>query len=418
MKMNFKKLDNPFGIPIYLEHIAGVSSVSMSWTMFVGSADDESVGAPGLYHWFEHIPFRGTVKYPDGYKATKGYVSKYGGSIGAKTSPHATTYHTHVPVTIWREALSTITDLMTQPLMTDRAMSAERDIILQEIVRKKSALRSFVAYELPRILWDGHAFGHPVLGSEQSLQSMQPHILREAQKANYDRSRCTFVVSGNLHESELLSELDTLQALIPGRGLSARHAAVAHGQLPAWKTGKLTLRETAYNSSMVLMLFPLPTHVELWQKFERRVVENMFDFGSLDAPLYRILREERNLAYSVELVACDVPGGGYWGFCVETHPANTDAVISALKDVLLGPDMVSEERLTVVKNGLRGSIDIRPLDPAKHRELAVNRLVNNGVMYSDEEYMSYVDSVQIETVRRIIQNVSSADAHIVVFSGA
>lgn len=417
MKINFKKLDSPFSVPIYMEHIADVNSVGMSWTMFVGSADDESVGAPGLYHWFEHIPFRGTVKYPDGYKATKGYVSKYGGSIGANTSQHATTYHTHVPVTIWREALSTITDLMTQPLITDSAVSAEREIIFQEIVRKKSALRGLVSYELPRILWNGHAFGHPVLGSEQSLQSMQPHLLREAQKTNYDRSRCAFVVSGNINESELLAEFDTLQALIPERGLSARHAAVTHGQLPTWKTGKLTFRETAYSSSMVLMLFPLPAHEGLWQKFERRVAENMFDFGSLDAPLYRILREERNLAYSAELIACDVPGGGYWGFCVETHPANIDAVISALRDILLDPDVVSEYRLTVVKNGLRGSIDMRPPDPARHRELAVNRLVNNGIVYSDEEYMSHVGSVQIETVRRIIRNTSSADAHIVVFSG-
>jgi len=415
MKMSFKKIEGSFGIPVYVEQIPEVHSVSMSWTMFVGSADDEGVGAPGLYHWFEHLPFRGTVKYPGGYKATKGYISGYGGHIGAYTSMHATTYHTHVPTGIWREALSTITDLMAEPLLSDEAVQAERDIIFQEIVRKKAALKSFAAYGLPEIVWPRHPFGHPVLGSEETLSSMTPDILRKAQDANYDRSRCALVVSGNIDESELLLELKVLAPLIRARGLSPRYMAASHGQLPAWQKGVVTRVDAKFASSMVLMLFPIPQGESLQQKFKRGMAVHMFAFGSLDAPMQRILREERRLVYSAEITACDVPGGGYWGFCAETQAKNVDAVISALKDLLQDPAAISPQRLDAVKRGLRGSFDIRPLDPATRRDYAVQRLINNGVAYSDDEYLDYVDSLTIEDMRSAIEKIDPRDAHVIVF---
>jgi predicted Zn-dependent peptidase len=416
-KMNFKKIEGPFGMPVYLEHIPEVRSISMGWTMFVGSGDDESVGLPGLYHWFEHLPFRGTVKYPGGYKETKGRISSFGGHVGAYTSMHATTFHAHVPMSIWQEALSTITDLMAQPILSDKAVHAERDIVCQEILKKKASLKGLVSYELPEILWKGHPFGHPVLGTEGSLTSMTPDIVRAAQKANYDRSRCALIVSGNVTEKELLSELQIVAPLIPSRGLSPRSTAAMHGQLPPWRDGAVSIRETKHASSIVCMLFPLIEHETLSRKFEWRMVEHMFDFGSTDAPLLRILREEKKLVYSAELMICEVPGGGYWGFCAETQIKNIEAVIASLKDLLKDPEVTSAERLALVKRGLCGSFDIRPVDPAKHRGYAEHRLVHGGVVYSDDEYLDYMDSVTIGDIRRHIEQIDPASAHIIVFRG-
>src|SRR3989344_2325672 len=107
-----QKLEGPYGIPVYYQRMPEVvRSVSMAWVIFAGAADDASVGAPGLYHWFEHVPFRGTKKYPGGYQDIKGRFTRYGGAINAWTSLHATKYHAHVPVKVWPEALSVITDL-------------------------------------------------------------------------------------------------------------------------------------------------------------------------------------------------------------------------------------------------------------------------------------------------------------------
>ncbi|HEX7724813.1 MAG TPA: pitrilysin family protein [Candidatus Paceibacterota bacterium] len=415
--MKFKKIDGPYGIPIYLEYIPDVRSVSMSWTMFVGSADDESVGMPGLYHWFEHIPFRGTTQYPGGYRATKGATTQHGGDVGAYTSMHATTYHAHVPADIWREAFSTITDLMARPLISDEAISAERDIIVQEIAKKKSSLRSFVAYTLPEIVWQGHPYGHPVLGSEQSLRMMTPEMLRSAHALQYDRSRCALVISGTISETDVLSEMKKLADRIPNHGLSVRTSATFHGPLPPWHAGKVTYLKTDYPSSAVLMLFPLPPQETLQQKFQRSVADRMFDFGGLDSPMYRVLREERNLVYTAEVIEHEVPGGGYWGIYAETQTKNVEAVIAAIKHLLNDPEILSESRLRTVQMGLRGAFDMRPISPAKHREYAVQRLINTGVVYSDDEYLERVAASTIEDVRHVLRGGSIGDAHTIVFCG-
>ena len=82
--IDFQILDGPGGIPIYFQHVP-VNSVSVYWLVFVGSADDETVGNHGIYHWFEHIPSRGTVKYPGGYRDTEARLVRHGGSAGAET---------------------------------------------------------------------------------------------------------------------------------------------------------------------------------------------------------------------------------------------------------------------------------------------------------------------------------------------
>lgn len=105
--INLKQIDGPAGIPIYYQRMPDlVKSVSLSWLVFTGAADDESIGLPGLYHWFEHIPFRGTVKYPNGYTDTKGDLTRYGGNNGAWTNHHATNYWAFAPVSKWRSGLS------------------------------------------------------------------------------------------------------------------------------------------------------------------------------------------------------------------------------------------------------------------------------------------------------------------------
>ena len=88
---DFQQLTGPDGIPIYFQHVP-VKSVSVYWLVFVGSADDETVGNHGIYHWFEHIPSRGTAKYPGGYRDTEARLVRHGGSAGASTDYDHTSY--------------------------------------------------------------------------------------------------------------------------------------------------------------------------------------------------------------------------------------------------------------------------------------------------------------------------------------
>jgi len=417
--ISFQKLEGPYGIPVYYQRLPEmIKSVSFSWTIFVGSADDESIGAPGLYHWFEHVPFRGTKKYPTGSKEIKALCTKNGGRIGAYTNPHSTTYFTTVPIKIWREALSRITDLLSQPLLTESGINSEREIIVQEIADRKANSWGRVYYDLPEILWPGHAFGHHVLGNENTLRSMTPEILRSAHKANYDRSRCIFTAVGNIGDQELMSELHKICSDIPDHNLPERRVSTDYPSLPQWKKGAVTVRETQFDSSIVLMLFSLPENGDPTQNYYKwNILGDMFGFGSTESPLMRITREERSLVYHAKVFERYLPKGGYWGFAAETQTKNTDAVITAFNDTIKDRQVYSEARIEDVKTGLKGALDIRPIDTNSYRDQAISRIINAGTPFSDSDYLEALNKTTWEDIRNMIDSIKIEDAHTIVFRG-
>lgn len=418
--ISFEKIEGPLGIPVYYQYLPEpVRSVSMSWSMFAGAADDESVGRPGLYHWFEHVPFRGTRRYPGGAKDIKAFCSKYGGTIGASTGFFSTTYHTTVPKQIWQEALSRITDLMSQPLLEESSINAEREIIFQEIARKRSDNTGRIQYELPGIIWPGHPLGHPIMGTEESLKSMGSSLLRDAHNKNYDASRCVLFVVGNIGKDELFDELAKESGFIPNKQLPKRRTPHDYGALPKWHKGEKTTIDTDFTASTALFLFSLPDNIlkSDADTLNYSILGDLFAFGTTSSPIMRVLREERSLVYGAGIYNFILPQGGYWGFVAETQNKNVEAVIQGFKDVMRDEEVCSEKRINEIKTGLTGAMDIRPIDPNSYRQSGVSRLSSHSRVYRDQEYLEVLSKITTKSMKDLLDSLNPNEAHTIIFKG-
>jgi len=254
-------LNGPHGIPIYFQRMPEfVRAVSMAWVIFVGAGDDESVSEHGAYHWFEHLTLNGTKKYPKGNSQIRIPITRLGGRIGALTCKTHTKFHVKVPVRAWREGLSMITELWSQPLNSLEAAKHEREIIRQEIVRSNSDAERLSEAVIPELLWPGHPYGHRTLGSEASLDKIDLSALPIIYRAGYDRSRAVLFVIGNIDPNELQAEVAKLADTMPDNGLSERRRPVCEVPLPVWNKNGLNQIETNFSSSIIEIVFPLPFH--------------------------------------------------------------------------------------------------------------------------------------------------------------
>jgi predicted Zn-dependent peptidase len=242
--------------------------------------------------------------------------------------------------------------------------------------------------------------------------------MKAAHKANYDRSRCAFVAVGSLDAEELLSELEKDSGDIPDNGLSARYMPESYGPLPLWKKGDITIKEVDLPSSTVLMLFPIKESSDLLDRYFRwNILGDMFNFGGMDSPLMRVLRDERKLVYSAYVAARYLPQGGYWGFAAEAQNKNVDAIIEAFRDVLRDKQVYSSSRVEEVKTGLSGAFDIRAIDTSEYRQQAVNRLVSAGRAFSDDDYLDALNKTTSDDVKQLIDSIDPSDAHTIIFKG-
>ncbi len=415
--IHLKKIKGPFGIPIYHQRMPEiVKSVGMTWVMFTGAADDESVGKPGLYHWFEHIPFRGTKKYPNGYQDTKGRLTKYGGSLGGGTGMQATRYEAVVPLKIWKEGLSVVTDIFSQPLIRDVDVAAERSIIHQEIVGKLGSSREQSEYQLNGILHPGHPFGHPILGDHAGLNNMDASTLRKAYKSGYDHSRSALFVCGNISQNELLDEVDKLKLTLPDNGLSERRSFQSFGTVP-WTKEKLTVWKTSFSSSMVYLLFPLKGESMEEDFYDARLFTSLFGFGVASSPLYRVLREERALVYRTNMISKFFCGGGFVGFVAEADLSNVDRIMQAFRDLTHDPIVKSKERLKVIQSGIANAIEMQSIHSGSFCENAVNRYLSAGKLINDSDLIGKILRTNSDDVERIMGIIDEEKARVIIFEG-
>jgi len=370
------RFKGPHGIPFWFQKLnQDVMPVSLRWTVFVGSADDERVGKPGLYHWFEHVPFRGTRKYPGGYQEIDSSIARHGGHIDASTTDVFTSFEAISSKHKWRQPFEVISDLVSAPLLRGKDIRSERDVIRQEIIGSHSEAEEYAGDRIPGILYPGHPLGHPIFGSAKNLDAMNAAVLRRAYREGYDRSRMAFFAAGDIPEKDLVRAFEKAAEKAPDHGLSERRSGASYGPLPPWKAGEVSQEKTPFKSSIIYFLFPLPHGKDVWLY---AMAQEMLSAGELASPLYAVLRDEENLVYDLDPVCSPYADGGYWGFIAETSPRNTGYVIEAFWRAVRNRKVRSRDRFDYVRDTVRGRRDTHLVDPDKIVEMA-------------QEYMSYFE---------------------------
>ncbi len=415
--IDFQRLDGPDGLPIYYQRLP-VRSVSIYWLVFVGSADDESVGLPGIYHWFEHIPSRGTRKYPGGYFDTEARLVRHGGSAGAETGYTHTAYYADVPRRVWTMALDILTDMIAQPLLRVEDIEAEREIIQQEIEEWHSSPYGESMCVLPSLLWPEHALGHDQLGSRKSLRAMNPSLLQEAHARGYSRSRCVLFLVGDLDEQVVLDEVSAAIANLSAAPLSERRRPASYGPLPAWKGGCRTVYPTKHDDSAIYLLFPLPV-VDAAGDLSLRwsVLDYLITAGDLGSPLNRIVREQAQLAYAPEYTSVMTPDGGYWGLVAQSSGRNAERILDTFWHVLRSEELRSPDWFDFVTDNIRGQFDMHDPSPGEYTEIGAGCLTTQGRVWSDVELRERLLAVTHAELIDYLDSLTEGDAHAIVFQG-
>ena len=415
--IEFEEISGPHGVPIYFQRLP-VNTVSLYWLMFVGSADDDEAGGHGIYHWFEHIPSRGTEKFPGGYLDTEARLVRHGGGSSAETGSTHTGFSADIPKRVWPDALDILADMIARPLLRLEDIEAEREIILQEIDEWHSAPYSQSLCRLGEALWSGHPLGHDQLGTKETLQSIDPKLLRKAHEQGYSRNRSALFVAGDIEKSQLLDVVGSCFERVPDTALSPRKRPATYGKLPEWKAGETTIVETNHEDSIVYLLFPLPGFVEgsVDELIQWDFVDEVFSAGELGSPLNRLVRENSQLAYSPGFVSNSYPDGGYAGLVAQTS-VEPERVVEAFWQLIRGKEIRDPDWLEYVRDTIRGAIEMHDPDAGVYTEEGSASLVNYGRVLCDDEFAGAMLGYRDSQVHEWLEKFTPESAHTVIFRG-
>ncbi len=372
------------GIKVLSESIPGVRSAAVGVWVPQGSAHDDSE-ILGASHLLEHMVFRGTDHRSREQIALA--LEALGGSLDAFTSREHTSFQARVLDEHLPQALDVLADLVLFPKLLDEDLELERDVVLEEISTIEDAPEDS-AFELHgQHLWDGHPYGACILGTPETVSAIEGATLRDLHRARYGAAGMVVAATGNVVHDEVVE-------------LAAHYFRTATGSVPAARVPEPpspggreihVRRETAQTHIVAGTVTP--------PRADRRryalVLLAAAMGGGMSSRLFRRIREELGLAYSVYTFQSFYSRAGISGLYAGTRHDAARRVVDAIREELavVARDGLPADDLAQIKSQVKGQIMLSLESPGARLYRLAGFVLHREPFTTLDELLSRIDSV-------------------------
>ncbi len=195
------KLGN--GLRIISKRLSQAQSISLGIWINIGGRY-EAASQKGISHYLEHLLFKGSKKYS--CRAIKESIEGIGGSLNGFTSEELTCYLVKIPSRYLIQALDILSDMVLNPSLKQADIAKERTVILEELKMYRDLPQNYVYELLDELLWPHQPLGLPIIGSVESVSSVNRDILKNYQANHYTPSNIVISAAGLLEHDLLVKK--------------------------------------------------------------------------------------------------------------------------------------------------------------------------------------------------------------------
>ncbi len=390
-------LDN--GVTVMTETMDTVRSVALGIWFAVGSRD-ESPAEAGMSHFMEHMMFKGTPT------RSAALISEtfdgLGAELNAFTSKEYTCYYArvvdeHVPV-----AVEVLSDMVVDSIFADDACASEREVVTEEIARMEDTPDDRIHEQFSRVLWPDHPIGLPILGSRETVGGFDHAQSIAFHERHYATGNCVVAAAGNVDHDALVESVRT--HLHPAFGPRSERP-IAH----AAESSRLSvLQKETEQSHICYGVATMHAHHE--DRFVLSIIDTVLG-GGMSSRLFQEIREKKGLAYSVYSFLSLYQDTGQFTVYAGTRPGNTEQVVTLIQAEIerMRTTGMTAEELARAKNSFKGHL-VLGLENTRNRMTRLGKnSVTGGELLSVDELVARIDSVTLDDVLRVAEEVFSAE---------
>ena len=384
----YDKITLKNGVRLMIVPMPGVNSVATSVMVGVGSRY-ETPEINGISHFLEHMVFKGTKKYPTTEDVNT--IERAGGLQNAYTDIDITNYHNKVLSTDWMLALDINRELAVAPLLEQKHVDKERDVIIEEMKRYEDEPAAKVGETFHHMMYPDTRLGMPIIGKEKSLRVIASQELKAYHDRWYTPDRMVVVVAGKHapHRSDVVTKAEALFG--PLKGQSMGDIELVSDRQAAPKVEVVT-KPDAQQAHLILGLRAFS------RDSEDRFAWNLFNLimgVSFTSRLFREIREKRGLCYHIRSSGDSWRDVGYWsiyaGVATDKVGEAVRAIMHELSKVLASG--VTRDEVKVAKKRLVTMLAFRTEDPEFMGEFYGRQELYNQKLITLPEYIAKIQAV-------------------------
>ena len=393
----------PDGLTIIVQEdrSAPVASVQ-AWCATGSVYEDQHLGA-GLSHILEHMLFKGTKTRPANAIAQK--IQDVGGYINAYTSFDRTVFWIDVPKDGVATALDILSDAMMNSTLPPEEYNKEQEVIRREFAMGMDDPDRMAGQLLLATTYQKHPYRLPVIGQIEVYNQLTRDQVMEYYKARYVPNNLTFVVVGDVDAEKVREQLATFFKDYPEKSLKPVYVPPEPPQL-----GK---REAHNEFPTELTRLSLAWHIPEITNPDVPALDllSVILGDGRSSRLYRRVREESGLAYSVSAFSYTPGDPGLLGIDATVDPPKRDAVrdlVLKIIDEIKQGGVKAEELTKSKKISLSHHLGTLTTMRGQASDLGSNWLLTRNLNFS-RDYLDAIQKVTLDDIRRVAQHYLTSD---------
>lgn len=342
----FRRTELDGGLLVLTEEVPGVRSVSTGVWVRAGSAH-EALPQLGVSHLLEHMVFKGSQR-----RSARDFalaLERLGGSLDAYTTREHTCYSARILDDHLETGIDVLSDLVLNPRLLEEDLELEREVVLEEISTVEDTPDDLVFDMHSELLWGGHPYGFPILGTRATVSALSADDLRQLHATRYRRPNLVIAAAGHVRH-EIFLEL-VARHFTAGNGGQRPEVQPALAPPPAE-------HRIPRDSAQTHLVFGTPTfgHGDR-RRYALALLTSAFG-GGMSSRLFQRVREELGLAYAVYAFQSFYQGGGVAGVYVGTRHEWAERAVEVVREEYrrLAAQGLTGEELADAKSQLKGSL--------------------------------------------------------------
>lgn len=404
------------GLKVLLVPIKGVASVT---TLVLGNTGSryEQPAEYGLAHFFEHMVFKGTKRYPTA-KILSETVDSLGAEFNAFTSKEYTVYYMKTASRHLETALDLLSDMLLQPNLLQEDIDREKNVIVEEINMYHDTPMRHVATLFERLMYQGSGLEHDIAGTKESVRGVKAAGFRQFLAKWYGLENLLLVLAGDakvVESDQTMKLVEELFSKSDGGGREGGQNSLEWLKQHEVKRiyGKERLLIDRRNTEQA--------HISLgWQGVDRldsrRHALNLLATvigGNMSSRLFSELREKRALCYYVRSEMDLFHDGGSFGASagVDAKRINEalEVTIDIFRQTASGGSAITKAELERAREHEIGSLILSLEDSGRVGQFYGLRQLLTGRVRTPEQLIADLKAVTLDQVNQVAREIIKDD---------
>lgn len=151
----------------------------------------------GVAHFFEHMAFKGSKKYPNSFLVSS-TIEGLGGYFNAFTSKDHTGYWIKAPNKHFETTVDVLSDMILHPLLLEEEIQREKGVIVEELNMYEDTPSQKASVLFESLLYKGTPLGFDIGGTKQTVVNFKRKTFLDYMKRLYHPKNTMLIVAGGL----------------------------------------------------------------------------------------------------------------------------------------------------------------------------------------------------------------------------